>query len=203
MNLRLSTINDAELLLSWRNDKLTRSNSFNTDMVSLEDHTDWFIRSLKSTQREIYIAEVNNIPVGTIRLDINDDSTRELSWTISPTQRGMGYGTSILKTFLYQFPSTYIARIKKDNISSIRMVEKNGFVLSDNNDNILTFTRKVTDLEIIDAIQRVRNKNNVNWMDILRIAFTHAPEETRDIFKLITDSDGEIGDLSKLLSNNE
>tara|TARA_R110000772_G_scaffold172036_1_gene283911 strand:- start:65 stop:262 length:198 start_codon:yes stop_codon:yes gene_type:complete len=62
---------------------------------------------------------------------------------------------------------------------------------------------KRTDLDIIDDIQSIRSKNNVNWMDILRIAFTHAPEETRDVFKRITDDDGAIGRLSVELSNNE
>ena len=58
------------------------------------------------------------------------------------------------------------------------------------------------DLEIIDEIQKVRGKNNVNWMDILRIAFTHAPEETREVFKRITNDDNLINELSKQLANN-
>ena len=29
----------------------------------------------------------------------------------------------------------------------------------------------LTDMEIIDKIQDIRSKNNVNWMDILRLAF--------------------------------
>ena len=61
---------------------------------------------------------------------------------------------------------------------------------------------KRTDLEIIDDIQNIRKKNNVNWMDILRIAFTHAPEETRDVFKRITSDDNKINELSIELSNN-
>ena len=61
---------------------------------------------------------------------------------------------------------------------------------------------KMTDLEIIDEIQKVRSKNNVNWMDILRIAFTHAPEETREVFKRITNDDNIINELSKKLANN-
>lgn len=61
---------------------------------------------------------------------------------------------------------------------------------------------KRTDLEIIDDIQNIRNKNNVNWMDILRIAFTHAPEETREVFKRITSDDNKINELSIELSNN-
>jgi len=60
----------------------------------------------------------------------------------------------------------------------------------------------MTDLEIIDEIQKVRNKNNVNWMDILKIAFTYAPEETRKIFKRITNDDNVINELSKKLAHN-
>jgi len=61
---------------------------------------------------------------------------------------------------------------------------------------------KRTDLEIIDDIQNIRKKNNVNWMDILRIAFKHAPEEAREVFKRITSDDNKINELSIELSNN-
>ena len=37
----------------------------------------------------------------------------------------------------------------------------------------------MTDMEIIDKIQHIRSKNNVNWMDILRLAFRDSPEEAR------------------------
>jgi hypothetical protein len=60
----------------------------------------------------------------------------------------------------------------------------------------------MTDLEIIDEIQKVRNQNNVNWMDILKIAFSYAPTETREIFKRITNDDYHINELSKKLANN-
>ena len=36
-------------------------------------------------------------------------------------------------------------------------------------------------LKIIDEIEKVRSRNNVNWMDILRVAFRHAPDEARII----------------------
>ena len=60
----------------------------------------------------------------------------------------------------------------------------------------------MTDLEIIDEIQKVRGNNNVNWMDILRVAFKYAPDETREIFKRITNDDNVINELSKKLANN-
>ena len=61
----------------------------------------------------------------------------------------------------------------------------------------------MTDLEIIDEIQKIRSRNNINWMDILKIAFTYAPTETREVFKRITNDDNLINELSKKLANNE
>lgn len=52
-------------------------------------------------------------------------------------------------------------------------------------------------LSIIDQIEKVRNKNNVNWMEILRVAFKNAPEETLKIMKQIDKSDNKISDLMK------
>jgi hypothetical protein len=52
-------------------------------------------------------------------------------------------------------------------------------------------------LKIIDEVERVRTRNNVNWMDVLRLAFRHAPDEARVLMKKINEEDGEI---SKLLS---
>ena len=203
MNLRLSTISDAQLLLEWRNDELTRLNSFNSEIVSLEDHLNWFQKSLSSPNREIYIAEIKGFPIGTIRVDINEDSSKELSWTISPSQRGKGYGSLILNTFLSLYPSTYTAQIKEENTPSVKMVKKNGFTLLSKEGSNLTFIKKLSDLEIIDAVEAVRTKNNKNWMDILRVAFRHAPEEARPILAEINKSDGEISRLLDQLANNK
>lgn len=62
---------------------------------------------------------------------------------------------------------------------------------------------KMTDLEIIDAVEAVRTKNNKNWMDILRVAFKHAPEEARPILAEINKSDGQISKLLDRLANNK
>lgn len=60
-----------------------------------------------------------------------------------------------------------------------------------------------TDLEIIKDIEEVRAKNNVNWMDILRLAFTHSPKEAKILISKVNDHDNEISKLLKELSNNE
>jgi hypothetical protein len=61
----------------------------------------------------------------------------------------------------------------------------------------------MTDLEIIDEIEKIRSKNNVNWMDILRLAFKHAPDEARLIMSKVNKDDNKISELLTQLSNND
>ena len=53
--------------------------------------------------------------------------------------------------------------------------------------------------KIINQIQKIRKKNNVNWMNILKIAYKHAPKETSRIFKKIVEQDKNINVVSKKL----
>lgn len=58
---------------------------------------------------------------------------------------------------------------------------------------------KAEKLKLIDEIERVRTANNVNWMDLLRLAFREAPEEAKQLVKRINSDDRKIADLfSKL-----
>lgn len=52
-------------------------------------------------------------------------------------------------------------------------------------------------IKIIDQIQKVRSTNNVNWMNILKLAFSLDPKKTSQIMKKINYDDKKI---SKLLS---
>ena len=56
-------------------------------------------------------------------------------------------------------------------------------------------------LNIIDEVEKVRTKNNVNWMDVLRLAFKHAPEDARKLMNRINKEDGRISELFKKLSD--
>jgi len=54
---------------------------------------------------------------------------------------------------------------------------------------------------LIDEIERVRSANNVNWMDLLRLAFSEAPESARIIMRKINSDDHRIGELLKMLGS--
>ena len=54
--------------------------------------------------------------------------------------------------------------------------------------------------KIIDQIQKVRNSNNKNWMDVLRLAFKASPKEASKIMEKININDKKISSLAKKLS---
>ncbi len=55
-------------------------------------------------------------------------------------------------------------------------------------------------LNIIDEIEQIRTRNNVNWMDVLRLAFRHAPDEARELMKKINTEDDRVSSLLKKLA---
>ena len=55
-------------------------------------------------------------------------------------------------------------------------------------------------LRIINKIENIRKKNNVNWMNILRLAFKKIPKEAAKIMSLIYKDDASITKLVKKLS---
>ena len=54
--------------------------------------------------------------------------------------------------------------------------------------------------KIIDQIEKIRGKNNTNWMNILRLSFKNAPSETAKILSKIYLDDKRISKLAKKLT---
>ena len=54
--------------------------------------------------------------------------------------------------------------------------------------------------EIINKIQKIRSKNNVNWMNILKLAFKLDPKKASQIMKKINYDDKKISNLLNKLS---
>ena len=53
---------------------------------------------------------------------------------------------------------------------------------------------------IINEIEKVRTKNNVKWMDILRLAIRHARDEAIDLLKKVNSEDERISELFNKIS---
>jgi hypothetical protein len=60
--------------------------------------------------------------------------------------------------------------------------------------------KSINYLKIISQIEKVRKKNNVNWMNILRIAFKYNPKVTAGVMSKIYSDDKRIGLLVKKLT---
>lgn len=54
-------------------------------------------------------------------------------------------------------------------------------------------------LLLLDQIQRIRSKNNKNWMDVLRLSLKLDFNETAKIIKDINNDDNRISKLAKKL----
>ena len=52
---------------------------------------------------------------------------------------------------------------------------------------------------LIKSIEKIRSKNNKNWMDLLRLAFKYAPKQASNINKKINSHDKKISQLLKKL----
>jgi len=126
-NLREVKKSDWKILLEWRNDKITRQNSFNSELVSESEHKEYIKNTIASSDRKLFILEYNGIPVGTIREDRLKQDEYELSYTISPVYRGKRIGQIMINLYLIDQRASFICEVKEENISSIKMIEKLGF----------------------------------------------------------------------------
>ena len=54
-------------------------------------------------------------------------------------------------------------------------------------------------LKKISAIEKVRAKNNRNWMDLLKLSFKYNPSESKKILKEIFKEDKKVNKLIKSL----
>ena len=126
-NLREVKKSDWKILLEWRNDKITRQNSFNSELVSESEHREYIKNAIASSDRKLFILEYNGILVGTIREDRLEQDEYELSYTISPVYRGKRIGQIMINLYLIDQRGSFICEVKEENMSSIKMIEKLGF----------------------------------------------------------------------------
>tara|TARA_B100000886_G_scaffold340014_1_gene307462 strand:+ start:916 stop:1113 length:198 start_codon:yes stop_codon:yes gene_type:complete len=59
--------------------------------------------------------------------------------------------------------------------------------------------KKQKALKLINQIQKIRKKNNVNWMDMLRLAFKHDPKNASKIMANIYSDDQRVSKIVKKL----
>ncbi len=123
-----ANMSDAKDIWLWRNDDDSRKFSIDSSLIEWDQHLQWFERSLKNSNRKIYMVISQGQRIGSIRSDAHGEEV-ELSWMLNPAFRGQGLGKAMLKNFCesVSYPAVS-AVIKKDNRASEKIAEAAGFV---------------------------------------------------------------------------
>ncbi len=131
MHLRKAILDDALMVLEWRNDEITRKNSFNHEIIDTKSHINWFKKKLNDNSCFMFILEDENEPVGNIRVDLKKN-VGEISYMIDPKMRGRGYGTIIIGLVEGEIIKlgirTLVAFVRVENSASARCFDKNGYI---------------------------------------------------------------------------
>ena len=62
---------------------------------------------------------------------------------------------------------------------------------------------KINYVKLINQISKARKKNNINWMNILRLALKYNPKETKKLLKKINSFDKKISNEVNSLTKSK
>lgn len=129
MRLRPATPRDLFRLWRWRNDPIVRANSASTGYVGLIEHARWFLRSLRSEDRRLFVVMVEGRAAGSVRIDFAPGFA-EASIALAEWARGNGNGTRAIRLLTRKARKVnrrVIARIRVNNSASIMAFYKAGY----------------------------------------------------------------------------
>lgn len=134
LHLRNAAAGDADAILAWRNDTLARKMSSSQEVVSPQNHNQWFTARLANPDCRMYVgvSEAGR-RVGVIRFDRVSADTAEVSINVAPAGRGRGLGRRLLALgidrYLFDHPriETLVATIREDNSPSEHIFTLVGF----------------------------------------------------------------------------
>lgn len=87
VDLRPASIEDADLLLAWRNEPATRAASRSLHAVPETEHASWLTELLEDPHRHLWVAELAGDPVGQVRFDRVADGAYEISVSVAANHR--------------------------------------------------------------------------------------------------------------------
>ena len=206
ITIKKTNLLDSKIFFTLRNNPKNRKNSLNKTKIKIKDHNQWFNKNYK--KKYYFTCYSGELKIGYIRGDLLGD-TIIISIALDIKSQKKKIGTRCLKLFEKKIKHNciLIAKIKQSNFISVRFFEKNGFNELDKKSGFLTYYKIKNNsanyyLETINNIEKIRNKNNINWMNVLRIAFKNSPKEVSKVFKQIHLSDAKINFLTKKLFKN-
>lgn len=130
ISLSFMTHDDCRMLFEWQLLPGTRRYAHNSATPSWKEHQDWFFAVLSNPARILYKILKDNKPVGMLRLDRIDGTTRKflVSILIDPVFQGQGVAKAALDIAKNIDPAaSFVAEVKRDNKASQRLFLSAGF----------------------------------------------------------------------------
>ena len=133
---RSATLADSELVLEWRNHEKSRKYSTNNQVINMAEHEKWYRNRIKQIEDQSFWIFANEpSKLGYVRFDRSIDSrnTFEISICINPDFQNQGHGKDVLarsiRLHFEKHPtSKIIARVSRNNFSSLSLFTKANFI---------------------------------------------------------------------------
>ncbi|MDQ2688820.1 MAG: GNAT family N-acetyltransferase, partial [Chloroflexota bacterium] len=143
LQLRVATMADADLLLRWRNDPVTRAASFDTAIIERGAHRRWLEERLANAGDRLWIGMLGGRPAGVVRFAVDADGATA-SVTVAPEHRGRGVATRLIVNGCARLAAESRARgvdawIRPENVASIGAFGSAGFRLAQREADRLRF----------------------------------------------------------------
>jgi spore coat polysaccharide biosynthesis protein SpsF len=133
ITFRKADIKDLILYFDWANDEEVRKNSYSQEKISLENHTYWFEKKVKSEDALllVFLTE-EQTPIGQVRFENAAADSVIIGISVDKLYRGKGYAPVMLtmacRHYTSILPQVIIyAYIKTENTASYKSFIKAGF----------------------------------------------------------------------------
>lgn len=131
VSIQKATQDDLMDIFDWRNDPVTCQMSLNSNPIKLDAHREWFKKAISSKNIKMYMAFQSDAKVGVCRFDM-DSNIAEISINLNPSFRNKGLSFEVLKcsidAFFEEVEVNLIAKIKEENVRSVDLFKRCGFV---------------------------------------------------------------------------
>lgn len=155
LSFRPAFKDDLFIYFQWVNDLEVRKQSLNTQSILWAEHSKWFRNRIKSKNCLMKVLEVNNLPVGQIRFEINNHIAY-VAYSLDSYVRGRGWAKQLVQMgishVMNEFPQvkTVQAIVKSENFKSKLIFKKLGFKkVKKHKNNIMVFEKSLNQQSVI------------------------------------------------------
>ena len=120
---------DCTILFQWANEKMVRKNSFNSDVITFEEHMDWLKKRLLSKNCYLHIFYLDKNPIGQVRIDVENE-IGTISYSLDKDYRGQKLAIEMLRLLENEIYKSnmkikvLIGYVKSENIASQKIFQR-------------------------------------------------------------------------------